>query len=119
MVDFQEARAQTESTRRRYDRIAPIYDALESGIELRARHWRRELWHLVGKAEKILELGVGTGKSFPFYPPGTEVTAIDISDKMLARARRRAERLGTNVTLRSTGIRAGLSRQLRIIRTCA
>lgn len=99
MVDFQEAQAQTEATRRRYDRIAPIYDALESGIELRARHRRRELWHLVGKDEKVLELGVGTGKSFPFYPPGTEVTAIDISEKMLARARRRAERLGTNVTL--------------------
>jgi phosphatidylethanolamine/phosphatidyl-N-methylethanolamine N-methyltransferase len=72
-----------EANRRRYDRIAPICDTLEWGIESWARHWRSELWHMVGADEKVLELGVGTGKSFPFYPPGAEVTAIDISEKML------------------------------------
>jgi phosphatidylethanolamine/phosphatidyl-N-methylethanolamine N-methyltransferase len=97
MLDVQDA--QTQATRRRYDRIAPIYDTLEWGIELRARHWRSELWHMVGADEKVLELGVGTGKSFPFYPPGADVTAIDISQRMLERARRRAERLGTKVML--------------------
>jgi phosphatidylethanolamine/phosphatidyl-N-methylethanolamine N-methyltransferase len=72
-----------EANRRRYDRIAPICDTLEWGIELQARDWRRELWHTVGAGRKILELGVGTGKSLPFYPPGAEVTAIDISEKKL------------------------------------
>lgn len=99
MVDIHDARAETEATRRRYDRIAPIYDKLQWGIELWARRWRRDLWNLIEVDEKILELGVGTGKSFPFYPSAAEVTAIDISEKMLGRARRRAERLGTNVEL--------------------
>jgi len=42
---------------------------------------------MVGADEKVLELGVGTGKSFPFSPPGAEVTAIDISEKMLKDAK--------------------------------
>ncbi|NIW36072.1 MAG: methyltransferase domain-containing protein, partial [Gemmatimonadetes bacterium] len=36
----------------------------------------------------------------PFYPSESEVTAIDLAPGMLARARRRAERLGANVDLR-------------------
>lgn len=35
---------ETELVRQRYDRIAAIYDLLESGMELRARKWRAELW---------------------------------------------------------------------------
>lgn len=42
---------------------------------------------------------MGTGKNFQFYPPGADVTAIDISEGMLAQARQRAERLGTRVSL--------------------
>ncbi len=41
---------------------------------------------MVGAGGKILELGVGRGKSFSFYPPGADVTAIDISEKMLEHA---------------------------------
>lgn len=51
MVDVQDGQAQTEATRRRYDRIAPVYDTLEWGIELWARHWRSELCGLVGANE--------------------------------------------------------------------
>lgn len=100
MTEVQNGQAQTEATRRRYNRIAPVYDTLELGMELWARHWRSELWRLVGADEKVLELGVGTGKSFRFYPPGADVTAIDISEKMPGRAQRRAEQLGTKVSLR-------------------
>jgi len=35
----------------------------------------------------------------PYYPQGTDLTAIDISEKMLARADRRAKRLGIDVKL--------------------
>jgi ubiquinone/menaquinone biosynthesis C-methylase UbiE len=38
---------------------------------------------------KVLEVGVGTGNNFPYYPPGCEVTAIDFSPGMLARARKK------------------------------
>ncbi|MBS1246178.1 MAG: SAM-dependent methlyltransferase [Proteobacteria bacterium] len=42
--------------------------------------------------ERILEVGVGTGLSLPLYPSGVQVTGIDISEEMLARARARAAR---------------------------
>jgi len=91
-------RRETELTRSRYDRIAPVYDLLESMMELRVRSWRRELWSLV-RGDRILELGVGTGKNLRFHPCGKGITAIDISEKMLLRARRRAAKLGARVRL--------------------
>lgn len=44
--------------------------------------------------ERILEVGVGTGLSLPLYPPGVQVTGIDISDEMLEHARTRTARDG-------------------------
>lgn len=89
----------TSQIRKRYDRIAGIYDLLEGTIE-RSRYagWRKLLWN---KAEgsDILEIGVGTGKNFPFYPNDTTVTAIDFSEKMLERARNKAARHNIEVNL--------------------
>lgn len=42
--------------------------------------------------DRVLEVGVGTGLSLPHYPRGVEVTGIDISREMLARARARRRR---------------------------
>ena len=39
----------------------------------------------------ILEIGVGTGLSFDDYDARTEITGIDISEPMIARARARAK----------------------------
>lgn len=90
----------TEIARRRYNRIAPLYDLMEGLVE-RSRYsrWRQLLW---GKVEgtRILEVGVGTGKNFPYYPPDAEVTAIDFSGRMLARARRKARLENIKVRLR-------------------
>jgi len=71
-----------------------VYHMMEHLAETRAfRHWRSRLWALVG-GEKILEVGVGTGKNMPYYPANARITAIDLSPGMLQRARTRAERLG-------------------------
>lgn len=43
--------------------------------------------------ERILEVGVGTGLSLPLYPSYVRVTGIDISRKMLSRARARRRKL--------------------------
>lgn len=39
--------------------------------------------------DRILEVGVGTGLSLALYPPNVQVTGIDLSREMLARARAR------------------------------
>src|SRR5205814_10228432 len=43
--------------------------------------------------QHILEVGVGTGLSLPHFRKDSRVTGIDVSEEMLAKARRRAERL--------------------------
>jgi ubiquinone/menaquinone biosynthesis C-methylase UbiE len=91
---------ETARTRSRYDRIAPLYDALEAPIErLAFSGWRKRLWSQVN-GKRILEAGVGTGKNVPYYPADAQVTAVDLSEEMLARARRRAQELGIEVDLR-------------------
>ena len=44
--------------------------------------------------QRILEVGVGTGLSLPFFRADSQVTGIDVSAEMLAKARRRVDRLG-------------------------
>lgn len=75
---------------KRYDRLASVYDLWDVIPErLLYRSWRLKLWEKV-QGERILEVGVGTGKNIPFYPSGAQTTAIDISPKMLEKARARA-----------------------------
>ena len=82
-------KSETEKTRRRFDRIAWVYDAMESPMEMiSAATWRRDLLSAVHG--RVLEVGIGTGKNLPYYPRGVDLTGIDISPRMLARAERRA-----------------------------
>ena len=77
---------------KRFDRIAWIYDFMESPMEtLSVSAWRSEL--LSNVRGKVLEVGVGTGKNLPYYPEGIELTGIDISLKMLERAKQKADTL--------------------------
>jgi phosphatidylethanolamine/phosphatidyl-N-methylethanolamine N-methyltransferase len=43
-------------------------------------------------AQRILEVGVGTGLSLPYFRRDSHVTGVDISAEMLAKAERRVER---------------------------
>ena len=84
--------------KRPYARIARLYDLLDLPFEHgRYRPLRRMLFE--GLSGAILDAGVGTGRNIPFYPPGAAVVGIDLSPQMLARARRRKERLGSPVEL--------------------
>jgi ubiquinone/menaquinone biosynthesis C-methylase UbiE len=87
----------TAQTKTRYNRIAPYYDMMEKISERTFSHWRKGL--LAHAKGKVLEIGVGTGKNFPYYPEGVDVTGLDIADKMLLQARLRADKLGFPVHL--------------------
>lgn len=83
----------------RYDRIAPFFDLLEAPMEgLLFGQWRERLW---AKAEghHILEVGVGTGKNFDYYPKAARITAIDFSPKMLQQAEQTKARKNIQVEL--------------------
>jgi ubiquinone/menaquinone biosynthesis C-methylase UbiE len=49
--------------------------------------WRRELRQYVPTKGIILEVGVGTGKNLPFYNKNQKIVAVDVSEKMLQRAK--------------------------------
>ena len=61
--------------------------------------WRRMLFSQVN-GKKMLEIGVGTGKNFRFYPSGnSQKFGIDLSEPMLAQARIKAGRYGLKINL--------------------
>jgi phosphatidylethanolamine/phosphatidyl-N-methylethanolamine N-methyltransferase len=76
-----------------YGKLASVYD-LFFGLPL--HHGRATAIQRMGiKAnDQILEVGVGTGMSLPLYPRRCSVTAVDLSESMLERARTRMARYG-------------------------
>lgn len=82
----------------RYNRVSRFYD-LEQMFEepFVFGRLRKALWATAPVSGEILEVGVGTGVNLRHYPPDAHMTAIDISDGMLAKARARAERQHVDV----------------------
>jgi phosphatidylethanolamine/phosphatidyl-N-methylethanolamine N-methyltransferase len=72
-----------------YARWAPVYDRLCGPIFVDGRRAAAQAAREVGG--RILEIGVGTGLSFDDYDASTEITGIDMSEPMIARARERLE----------------------------
>jgi ubiquinone/menaquinone biosynthesis C-methylase UbiE len=96
--------AKRDRTKRRYNRISPYYDIMEWFLEkLAFSRWRRVTFDsLFG--ENILEVGVGTGKNFDFYPVGKRLVAIDFSRGMLNKALKKAEKSGMEVELKDMDV---------------
>ena len=81
------------ATNRRYDRSSRIYDLYDRPMDVLGGVGRRRR-RLLGRARgRVLEVGVGTGRNLDTYPDGIELTGIDASKGMLARARHRASAL--------------------------
>jgi phosphatidylethanolamine/phosphatidyl-N-methylethanolamine N-methyltransferase len=75
-----------------YRRLAPWYDLVMGEVFEDGR--KRAMERLACQpGDKVLELGVGTGLALPLYPAGVEVLGVDLSESMLARARRRMAHL--------------------------
>jgi phosphatidylethanolamine/phosphatidyl-N-methylethanolamine N-methyltransferase len=68
-----------------YAEFAPLYDKVFGKIFFsRLRHVIEALD--IPRGAKVLEVGAGTGTSFPAYPRHCEVVGIDLAPDMLARA---------------------------------
>ena len=75
-------------TQAKWDKSAPTFDVMAGkGAEKRWRPFKEELFgHMEGR---ILFLALGTGLDIETFPSGKNITAIDISPKMLEVARPR------------------------------
>ena len=75
-------------TQAKWDKLAPRFDGMASqGAERRWKPFKQKLFsHMQGK---ILFMALGTGLDIPAFPPGRNITAIDISPMMLAEAQKR------------------------------
>jgi ubiquinone/menaquinone biosynthesis C-methylase UbiE len=82
---------ETERIRRIYDRRASTAPRSRGDANLR--------W-LCGKAEgNTLEVGIGRGRTLPFYPPDVHLTGVDLSEVAASAAQRRANELGLVATI--------------------
>lgn len=83
---------ETKTVRKRYDRLSRFYDWLEKGIEKKHfAKWRKNMFK--GLRGKILEIGVGTGKNLPYYRKEAYVIGIELSARMLKKAREKLKKL--------------------------
>lgn len=88
----------TDKQRRVWDRHASSYDRQIAFFERLQFGGGRE-WLGARVRGRVLEVAIGTGRSLPFYPADTRVTAVDLSPRMLAIARERAAAEGRAVEL--------------------
>jgi phosphatidylethanolamine/phosphatidyl-N-methylethanolamine N-methyltransferase len=75
-----------------YNRYSSIYDVVFGKVFHSGREMAPVLLDLFPGAQ-LLEVGVGTGLSFPLLPRNIQITAVDLSQKMLDRAKKRAQSL--------------------------
>lgn len=89
------------------DRWHRYWNKKSRGYDKEMGFWDRRLfgdtrpWVCSQARGEVLEVAVGTGLNLPFYPDGTTLTGIDLSEGMLDLARARADELGRTVTLRT------------------
>lgn len=82
-------------TQAKWDKLAPRFDTMAAkGAEERWQPYKEALFKNMDG--KILFLALGTGLDIPNFPTGKDITAIDISPKMIEQAQERlAEYDGT------------------------
>ena len=87
----------SQDTRRKWDEASRTFDLFTFAEDKRFGPHKRRLF---GKIRgSTLMVGVGTGNDLKFLPGGLEISGIDISPKMLARAGQKAARYDGFLTL--------------------
>ena len=88
-------------------------DQVRSAYDESSHQYEKKIWfdqYILGVARlrkkllskatgKILEVACGTGQNFPLFAANSEITAVDLSTKMLEIARENAIKYGLNVNL--------------------
>jgi len=92
------------STRKKWDFSAGFYDLLACGPERRWAPAKQELF--ANMHGKVLFVAIGTGQDIRFFPPGRNIIGIDISPRMLAKARQRAAMYSGSLELRLMDVHA-------------
>lgn len=93
-------RSKKEEVQTMFDRIAPRYDLLNHTLSLNIdRLWRRRVVEEVrrGRPQRVLDVATGTGDlalETARRMPGVQVTGVDLSERMLDAARRKAAARG-------------------------
>ncbi len=77
---------------------APIYDPTVNQIFMQGRRRAMQILDLKS-GERVLIPGIGTGADLPLLPAGVEVTGIDLTPEMLAKARLKLDRCAASVKL--------------------
>ena len=91
------------ATQRKWDRASRGYDLMNGyGPEWRWAPWKRRLFSTM--EGQVLFLAIGTGQDIQFFPSGQEITAIDVSPRMIAQARLRAEGYKGRLKLRQLDV---------------
>lgn len=86
---------ENERVKTKYDNIAGIYGVVDLLIP---DAWRRRATSFA--YDRVLEVGVGTGLNLPYYSDHCqEIIGIDVSSRMLDRAREKAAQCKTPVKL--------------------
>jgi phosphatidylethanolamine/phosphatidyl-N-methylethanolamine N-methyltransferase len=81
-----------ETVMKTYGRWAPVYDFVFGTVFERARNVAVTATNRVGG--RVLDVGVGTGMCLPLYAPTTRVVGVDLSEPMLAKARKKVAEQG-------------------------
>lgn len=76
-----------------YAEFAPLYDKVFGKIFYNRLEYVIENLGIPPNA-KVLEVGAGTGTSFPAYPSHCEIIGVDLAPDMLARARQKIQENG-------------------------
>ena len=92
-------------TQQKWDRAAPAFDLMNGfGPELRWGPAKRRLYSQM--QGRILFAAVGTGLDIQFFPPNQSIVGIDISPKMLEKARPKAGRYDGQLELKLADVNA-------------
>lgn len=100
MKPYNEEQSKKEQVEQMFDNIAPTYDKLNHIMSLNIdRMWRRRVMRIVrrAKAHKIMDVATGTGDlaiAMAKRVDRTQILGVDISEEMLAVARRKIEKQG-------------------------